>query len=236
MREIESIIRRIAIKAGVDPDEAMLLADDPDDHAEAQERIRRLRHEAFLESLPEAYLEMTFSAWKRRVHLADAYKTVKAWADAVPDVPAGLFLYGQERGTGKTHLAIAAATVCSEKGLRVTFVDVVSLLSRIRNGFDKEHPRVDVEGIGRYCDVLVLDDMGAEKPSRWVDEQFYLLVNTAVSRGTHLIVTSNLDYGLLAERMDDRIVSRLVGATDRVLFDASDYRNEQHKRRAKADA
>lgn len=201
-----------------------LLADD-------MRRLAIARHSSFTNSLPPLYTGMTFGAWRDRASLSDAVSQVREWAELYPLVDAGLFLYGKERGTGKTHLAIAAGHVLATKGYRVKLIDVVAMLNRIRNGFESQQPRIDVEGIARWSDILILDDLGAEKQSPWVSEQLYLLINTAIARQAALIITSNLDYGELASRMDDRVVSRLIGATDRVVVDDTDYRLEQHKRR-----
>lgn len=202
--------------------------------AEDALRLRIARREAFRNSLPDLYTGMTFEAWLDRGPLQGAYERVREWAESYPMNEAGLFLYSTERGTGKTHLAIACGLALADKGYRVQLVDVVALLNRIRNGFEDKHPRIDVERIGRAGDVLILDDLGAEKQSPWVSEQLYLLINTAIACEATLIVTSNLDFGGLAERMDDRVVSRIIGATDVVLMDAPDFRLEQHKKRRRS--
>ena len=229
----ETWLHGIAKKAGKEH----LLAAPPIEVAEDAtrdvERIREERYAAFVGGLPELYRGMTFGTLTDITGGFTAPESIaRMWADTYPDVPAGLFLYSKERGTGKTHIAIAIGHVLASKGFSVGVIDVVALLNRIRNGFEDKHPRVDVERIPSGRDVLILDDLGAEKQSAWVSEQLYLLINTAISHEVDLIVTSNSTFKELGERMDDRVVSRIIGVTDLVLFNGvPDFRLEQHKRR-----
>lgn len=192
---------------------------------------RTSRYESFVARLPALYGDMTFGTWRENSTLTESVTTVQAWAEFYPSVDAGLFIYSKRSGTGKTHLAIAAGQVLASKGYRVTLIDVVAFLERIKAGFDDKQPRVIVEDVARYTDVLILDDLGAEKATAWVDEQFYLLINAAIASKVTLIVTSNLTYKELAGRISERVVSRIVGATDGIVMGDSDYRREQHKER-----
>ncbi len=185
----------------------------------------------YIESLPPLYRDATFDTFDDVPGLTTSVKAAEAWAWAWRDQFTGLYLVSKERGTGKTHIATAIGHVASGAGAKVRFVNVVSLLNRIQNGFGNGHPRIDVEGLAQSADILILDDLGAERQKEWVEEQFYLLVNTAISHRTRLVVTSNLPYDSLAERFDDRLVSRIIGATDRLVFDAPDYRLRKHKER-----
>lgn len=230
MAPIERAFRRLARSQGKEHLlDVPVAVSDTDLIVLDQQRIAESRRSSFFESLPELYKEMTFLSWSDTDR--EAFAKVESWCESFPKVRAGLYLYSRERGSGKTHLAIAAGRALSEHGYAVNLVDVVALLSRLRNGFEKKHPRIDVEAIGRFCDVLIMDDLGAEKPSEWVSEQLYLLVNTAVAHKASLIVTTNCNFKQLAERMDDRIVSRIIGATDMVQVVAGDYRVAQHKAR-----
>lgn len=188
-------------------------------------------HDRYTESLPPLYRDASFATFENVAGLATSVKAAEAWAWAWRDQFTGLYLVSKERGTGKTHIAVAIGHVASGTGAKARFVNVVSLLNRIQNGFGNGHPRIDVESLARSADILILDDLGAERQKEWVEEQFYLLVNTAISHRTRLIITSNLPFDALSERFDDRLVSRIIGATDRLVFDAPDYRLRQHKER-----
>jgi len=56
---------------------------------------------------------------------------------------------------------------------------------------------------------LILDDIGAEKVTDWVEEFLYLVVNTRYEKNHPMIFTSNLPLSKLADKIGDRIVSRV---------------------------
>ena len=58
-------------------------------------------------------------------------------------------------------------------------------------------------------DLLVLDDLGAEKPSDWMRDRLYTLVNRRYESNLPIIVTTNKDITSLEEHVGKRIVSRL---------------------------
>lgn len=72
--------------------------------------------------------------------------------------------------------------------------------------------------------LIVLDDIGAEKASEFVEEFFYLLINTRYENVHPMIFTSNLPLSALAERIGDRIVSRIKEMCEIVKIDGNDRR------------
>src|SRR5262245_44897894 len=84
----------------------------------------------------------------------------------------GLFLEGQP-GVGKTHLAAAVLKqVIQTTGLAGLFFDTRELLRLIRSTYDPNIRTTEIEVLRPVMttDLLVLDDLGAEKPSEWVEE------------------------------------------------------------------
>jgi len=81
------------------------------------------------------------------------------------------------------------------------------------------------------ADLLVLDDLGAEKTSEWVDETMNLIVNTRYSERRLTLFTSNYpdipddtDPNSLLFRIGARMRSRLHEMCDFIVLDAADYR------------
>ena len=92
----------------------------------------------------------------------------------------GLFLEGQP-GVGKTHLAVAVLKqVIQTTGARGLFYDTRDLLRVIRSTYDPSIRTTELEVLRPVmtADLLVLDDLGAEKTSEWVEETMNLIVNT----------------------------------------------------------
>jgi DNA replication protein DnaC len=65
--------------------------------------------------------------------------------------------------------------------------------------------------MARYqtCDVLVFDDLGAEKLTDWVEEQFYLLVDYRYRQRLPVFASSKCRKEALAQRLDRRVLDRL---------------------------
>lgn len=70
--------------------------------------------------------------------------------------------------------------------------------------------------------VLLLDDLGAEKPSEFSRETLGLIVDRAYREESPVIVTSNFDFKGLAERIDDRTADRLAELCQAVKLSGSD--------------
>lgn len=134
-------------------------------------------------------------------------------------------------GTGKTHLAYAIAGECLRRGVPVFANSLPDLLHRLRAAYSEEGAfeqcLADLQG-GR---LLVIDDLGAEKPTGWTAETLYSLINHRYARGLPLVVTTNADLSDDRCGIDPRILSRLRegyrvqgGRTRLLTLPAADFR------------
>lgn len=122
----------------------------------------------------------------------------------------GLLLRGST-GVGKTHIAVGILMEVLDKGMSGLYSNVTDLLSRLRDTYNQG--ATDTEGaildeLDRV-DLLVLDDLGAEKATEWVLDRLYLVINRRYENARPIIVTTNCDDAALRERVGARIVSRL---------------------------
>ena len=150
-----------------------------------------------------------------------------------PAAGVGLFLEGQP-GVGKTHLAVAVLKqIIETTGARGLFYDTRELLRLIRSTYDPSIRTTEVEVLRPVltADLLVLDDLGAEKTSEWVDETMNLIVNTRYSERRLTLFTSNYpdipdetEPNSLLFRIGSRMRSRLHEMCEFVVLDAADYR------------
>jgi DNA replication protein DnaC len=145
------------------------------------------------------------------------------WAGEFPAVKRGLFLTGPV-GTGKTHLAVAVGRAVAQRGHVVRFVDATTYLEKMKSAIGEGRTRMTASGLFRYNSLAVIDEIGAVKPTDFVVEQMYLLIDEAWHTETPLIVTSNLSYREIQETLGDRTASRLVDLTTRVEFGGADHR------------
>jgi DNA replication protein DnaC len=97
-------------------------------------------------------------------------------------------------GTGKTSLAILVAKAAKDAGCSYAVFPVPRLLAEIKRTFDREASDSYMGFFRRLCtvDVLVLDDLGAEKQTEWVLEQLYSIVNERWQDRRSIVITTNL--------------------------------------------
>ncbi|MBS1818735.1 MAG: ATP-binding protein [Acidobacteria bacterium] len=185
-------------------------------------------------NIPKRYQHCTianFTAYNESLKRA-AEKAARI-AEDFPAVSRGLFLEGQP-GVGKTHLAVAVLKQVIERtGARGLFYDTRDLLRVIRSTYDPSIRTTELEVLRPVmtADLLVLDDLGAEKTSEWVEETMNLIVNTRYNERRLTIFTSNYkdipddtDPNALLFRIGHRMRSRLHEMCDFVVLDGADYR------------
>jgi DNA replication protein DnaC len=103
-------------------------------------------------------------------------------------------LFSGPNGVGKTFLAVAAlAEVIRRYRVRGRFVDFTTLIYQIQSTFDagSAETKQSVLDPVLTADVLVLDELGAQKPSPWVSEVLYLILNGRYTRRLPTLFTSN---------------------------------------------
>jgi len=124
----------------------------------------------------------------------------------------GLWFFG-DVGTGKTSLAMIVSKAALEAGRSVAIYSVPRLLADIKETYEADADRSYAELFRRLCevDLLLLDDLGAEKRTEWVLEQLYSIVNERWQNERSIVVTTNLVLDDLRDQIGFRTVSRIEG-------------------------
>lgn len=151
-----------------------------------------------------------------------------------PAVDRGLLFMGTV-GVGKTHLAISILKALSEKGFSSYFCEFGTLLREIQNSYNPVSQTSELVLLAPVfsSDVLVLDELGASKPTDWVRDTLSYIINTRYNDKKLTIFTTNyLDAredgkgteDTLDERIGVRLRSRLHEMCTTVRVTGKDYR------------
>ncbi|GHU96557.1 DNA replication protein DnaC [Clostridia bacterium] len=136
------------------------------------------------------------------------------WADGFPDVP-DLFLNGGT-GQGKTFLCSCVLKRVARRGYAARYAPATEFgdMFAFRN----------IRGEYVDADLLVIDDLGTEMTTAFVQSSLYDVINTRMTRDKRTIVNSNLLSDELKERYMPQISSRLLGAYKSLFFYGEDLR------------
>ena len=125
----------------------------------------------------------------------------------------GLYMYSRTKGSGKTRMAASIANdVISRYGISAKFATTLQILDEIKKtwhdkpGEDSGEQKFLTDII--HVPVLVIDDIGVERPTEWVNEKFYAILNGRMVQKQVTIFTSNGEMEKLL--FDDRIINRIM--------------------------
>lgn len=158
------------------------------------------------------------------------YEFCKEYADDFHVPNDSIFMTGGT-GLGKTHLSLSIAKKVIEKNYSVVYGSVPDLLRRIENAhFNRSEDETEVINTLKECDLLLLDDLGAEFESAFYVSCLYELINSRMNYGKPTIVNTNLSGAELKKRYSDRIVSRLYSMKT-LVFSGDDIRMKLRRKK-----
>jgi len=180
-------------------------------------------------------------------NLAPARMAACKFVEEYPFDSTGLLLIGSI-GVGKTHLAVGIIKeLILSKGIPCLFYDYRELLKQIQNSYNDSVKVTELEVLRPVfqTEVLVLDELGAVKPTEWVWDTVSLILNTRYNDSRTTIITtnypddaahevnSNSEFGraqravrgeTLGDRIGERMRSRLHEMCRIVKMEGADFR------------
>ena len=149
-----------------------------------------------------------------------------------PAVDRGLLLMGPV-GVGKTHLAVAILHGLLEKGVPCLFYEFGTLLKEIQDSYNSVSNTTELGVLAPIyqAEVLVLDELGASKPTDWVRDTMMNVIGKRYNDKKLTIFTTNYSDArrnpaeeTLEDRIGVRLRSRLYEMCRTVHIDGDDYR------------
>lgn len=164
-------------------------------------RIQRRRQRALASAnIPRLYESSTFSQYEtadrddKNYTLNAAKYTAERFVTSYPVDTRGIgLLFTGSIGTGKTHLAICVLKGILDKGGTGIFYHFQDLIKKIQNSFNRNVQATESEILEPIltAEVLVLDELGASKPSDWVFDTIAHILNTRYNERRTTILTTN---------------------------------------------
>lgn len=159
----------------------------------------------------------------KRVRSIAAARAKQYLQDGQFQCGATLAIEGRSVGVGKTHLAVAvmAEALRTRLARSALFLNVPKWLDAIRRNPEDLERNVTVAG---DVDLLVLDDLGAQRTTGWVREQVYIVANERWSNARATIVTTNCKESVYRETLGAAATSRLFGRVHGIKLEGQDRR------------
>jgi DNA replication protein DnaC len=230
---------------------------DGERYAQACECRLRLQAGRLLKraAIPKRYEHCTLDTFEPGFGQADqslrwAYGIARRFVDDYPVTTEGrgLLLTGSV-GVGKTHLAVGIVqALIFEKGVRAFFCDYRELLKRIQESYNPLVAFTELQVLAPVfeAEVLILDELGAQKPTDWVWDTVALILNTRYNDKRTTLITTNYPNApaalareagkanreeTLGDRIGERMRSRLAEMCVEVEMRGSDLRQSVKKAR-----
>ena len=189
--------------------------------------FNRINHINLLRS--EAFSDIPVADWRfdnapvMTKQLTKAKEYAEKWDDFSRE-GIGLLLFGNV-GTGKSYAAGCIANALIDRMISVLYVDMTDVVNRMQGNFGADRDSY-LKRITRP-DLLILDDLGAERNTSYGKERVFDIVNRRLLSRKPMIITTNIALSVMqkATDLDDRrIYDRVLEVCVPVLFDGENFR------------
>lgn len=208
------------------------------DFVYTQSNIKRiLEKENFRNFSYEYYSDTEVDPSTGLTSLATARNAVKSCKDFIDHfltdrMPSQNLLLCGDTGTGKTFLSNCIARELLDRGYSVIYLTCFELLDILEsNRFSKEPAASEKYQNIFDCDLLIIDDLGAELSNSFTNSQLFLCLNERILRQHSTIISTNLGLNQLAETYSERIFSRIASNYKMIKLFGYDIRIQKKLKR-----
>ncbi len=184
--------------------------------------------------IPKRYEKCHFNTYDHKLSESQkkALRLAGDFTQNFPAVDQGLLFTGPV-GVGKTHLAVSIIKGLTERGFPCLFYEFGSLLKEIQDSYNPSTKSSELAVLSPVltAEVLVLDELGASKPTDWVLDTMAHIINTRYNENRFTIFTTNYPderaadgKETLEDRVGVRVRSRIFEMCKTVKIEGEDYR------------
>ena len=167
-----------------------------------------------------------YAPGEERECLARNLRILRGFAEGFSRESTQSFLLVGNTGLGKTHLSTAVGVEVIKRGYDVLYRSVQSVIDDFEE-VQFKGGRSDSIKPYHDCDLLIIDDLGAEMSTQFTVSCIYNIINARMNKKKPTVVSTNLTQKELRERYADRITSRLFGEYVPLQFKGTDIRRQR---------
>jgi len=185
--------------------------------------------------IPSTFAAATFQTWKapspRALHVAEVMgKYAKDFSRQ--RLARNGFIFIGPPGTGKTHIGCAIIQELARTGFAPRYISLPAFTREIKGSYSKPgHTDTLLRGV-IDADFVVIDEIDLHGTSDVDYNTLYDIINGRYEKaGYPTLVISNRDLERLTSDLDVRIISRILGPTNPILFDWENRRSTRLSKR-----
>ena len=165
-----------------------------------------------------------------RTYMGGLLEDLRSYAEEFDHNSESLMLFGNA-GLGKTHAALAIAGIVLQKDFDVIYVSSPDFFGKLENArFDSSEDAETLLRTASAADLLILDDLGTEMTTAFVQSALYQIVNGRLMEKRATIISTNLAPEEIGSRYGRSVLSRLEGDYEILPFFGEDIRRLKRER------
>lgn len=158
--------------------------------------------------------------------MTDVLKLCREYVESFEPNSAKSLLFMGNTGLGKTHLSLAVAYELILRGFDVIYGSAYNLFAKMESEHFGEHSDSSYTK-AVTCDLLIIDDLGGEFVSPYIQSLVYNIINTRLLAHKPTVINTNLSMADINSVYTPRVASRLLGDYTAKRFLGNDIRQQK---------